>query len=106
MTEFSLLYVTIATLDQARELARQLLEEKFIACANFLPQMESIYSWKGKIESSKEVVILLKTESRLVSAVTQRVGELHSYETPCVLEIKVESGSAKYLGWLKDQLRH
>ena len=106
MTEFSLVYVTIATLDQARKLARQLLDEKLIACANFLPQMESIYTWKGEIESSQEVAILLKTETRLVPALTNRVEEIHEYETPCVLELKVESGSPAYLRWLKDQLRH
>jgi periplasmic divalent cation tolerance protein len=105
MTDIRLLYVTTKDVSQAREIARTLLDRRLIACANILPQMESIYRWKGQIESGTESVLILKTEERLVDEVTQAVHELHSYEIPCVLSLNVEAGAGDYIDWLKSEVR-
>lgn len=103
MTDARFLYVTTKDIEQAREISRSLLEQNLIACANILPQMESIYRWNGKVETAKEAVLILKTEARLVEKATSAVLKLHSYETPCVLELKIESGAQAYLNWLKSE---
>lgn len=103
MTDIRLIYVTTKDLEEARALSRELLDRKLIACANMIPGMESIYSWQGAIETANEVVLILKTKSSQVQATIQAVEELHSYETPCALEIKIESGSSGYIDWLKAQ---
>lgn len=104
MTSVRLLYVTTKDADEARKIARELIDRRLIACANILPQMESIYRWKGQIEESSEAVLILKTEERLVAKTIEAVKELHSYEVPCVLSLPVEQGSEGYLNWLTSEV--
>jgi periplasmic divalent cation tolerance protein len=105
MTHVRLIYVTTQNTDQARGIARELLERKLIACANILPMMESIYRWNDAIQSEQEAVLILKTDARLESAATQAILELHSYETPCVLSLPVTHGAPDYLKWLLEQTK-
>lgn len=104
MNEVRFLYVTTPTKEEAQSLARHLLEKKWIACANLIPQMESIYEWDGKIQTEVETLVILKTVSNCVERVILEVESLHSYQTPCVLELKIESGSSKYMTWLAEQM--
>lgn len=103
MTSIRLIYVTVGSVEKAEQLARTLLERHLIACANILPGMRSIYHWKGEIEAADEAVLLLKTTEANVAEAIEAVEELHEYETPCALELKVESGSAGYLEWLMNE---
>lgn len=103
-TDIRLIYVTTRDVAEARRLARALLEEKLIACANILPQMESIYVWEGAHCEESEVVLILKTTVTKTSRAIARVEELHSYETPCALSLAVENGAENYLQWLGQQV--
>lgn len=96
---------TAASVEDARSLARALVEERLAACATVVPAVESIYRWKGEIESASETLLLLKTSVDRIAALQARLHELHSYETPEFLVIPVESGSAGYLEWLDASLR-
>lgn len=91
---------TAADAEQARRLGRQLVEERLAACATLLPGAESIYRWQGRIESSAETVLLLKTDPEHLAALAARLHELHSYETPEFLVLPIDSGSPAYLNWL------
>jgi periplasmic divalent cation tolerance protein len=104
MTDIRLIYVTTKNPAEAREIAHKLLETRLIACANIVPQIESIYKWDDRIQSEAETVLLLKTEARLVDEVLKVVEKLHSYETPCALSFAVEGGSTKYIAWLKHEV--
>lgn len=101
MTDARLLYVTTKDIEEARAITRALLDQDLVACGNLLLGMESIYRWQGKVETAREVVLILKTTATKVEAVTRTIEAMHSYETPCVLEIAIESGSADYLKWLR-----
>jgi len=103
MTDIRFIYVTTKDADEARRLARTLLNERQIACANILPQMESIYEWQGKVCEDKEAVLILKTTAAHVASAMARIEELHSYEVPCALSYAVEAGSAGYIDWLHAQ---
>jgi periplasmic divalent cation tolerance protein len=76
-----------------------------VACTNIIPQIESLYWWEGNIEEDQESLLLAKTGSDLVNKVIDRVEEIHSYETPCALEIQIKMGSENYLNWLDNALR-
>jgi periplasmic divalent cation tolerance protein len=91
---------TAASPEEAARLGRTLVEERLAACATLVPAVESIYRWQGKIESSSETLLLLKTESDRLAALESRLRELHSYQTPEFLVLEVESGSHPYLAWL------
>jgi len=91
---------TVVSCEEAIRLSRVLVEERLAACATLLPPIHSIYSWHGKIESSAETLLLLKTVNDRLPALESRLQELHSYQTPEVLVLTVESGSHTYLKWL------
>jgi len=103
-SDIRLFYVTCPNKELAQKMARVLLEEGLIACANILPEMESLYWWEGKIDSAKECVLILKSTVMQSERVIARVESLHSYNTPCILSLNVEQGSAAYVRWLKGSL--
>ncbi len=104
-TSIRFLYVTTKDIEQARSIAKTLIEERLAACANILPRMESIYRWEGTIQEEVECVLILKTEAAKVADATKKIEELHSYQVPCVLSLTVESGASKYLDWLTTEVR-
>jgi periplasmic divalent cation tolerance protein len=91
---------TTANLEEGNRLGRTLVEERLAACATLIPAVESIYSWKGKIETSSETMLMLKTGSEQLAALEARLHQLHTYETPEFLVLPVEAGSHAYLAWL------
>jgi periplasmic divalent cation tolerance protein len=96
---------TTATPDEAARLGRTLVEEKLAACATLIPAVQSIYRWKGEIESSTETLLFLKTGHEQLAALEARLHELHSYETPEFLALEVNAASQTYLDWLQSSLR-
>lgn len=96
---------TAASPEEAGRMARTLVEERLAACVTLLPAVESIYRWEGRIESTTETMLLIKTETGQLAALETRLHQLHSYETPEFLVLKVESGSRRYLEWLQASLR-
>jgi periplasmic divalent cation tolerance protein len=100
MSKIQLVYITAPNLKEANFISRKLLDKRLAACVNILPQMKSFYWWKGKIEEAKEVVVIAKTTSRLAKRLVQEIEEIHSYETPCALTFKIQSGSSKYMKWI------
>jgi periplasmic divalent cation tolerance protein len=101
---YSIIYITTSGVEEAKKIAKTLLEEKIVACANIIPVMESIYWWDGDLEEDVESILLVKTSSELVDKVIDKVEEIHSYQTPCALEIQIKKGSKDYLNWLENAL--
>lgn len=100
MDDIKLLYVTCKDRQEAIAIGRAVIESSLAACVNILPGMQSLYRWNNKIESSEESVLIIKTRHALTDSVTRRIKELHSYETPCILNITVEGGSDDYIKWI------
>ncbi len=96
---------TTANPDQAARLGRTLVEERLVACATLIPAVQSIYRWKGEIETATETLLLFKTGPEQLAALEARLHELHSYETPEFLVLKVDAASQPYLDWLQSCLR-
>ncbi len=102
MAEPALVVLTTwPSLELARTIARMLVEEKLVACANLLPAVESIYRWEGKVETSTEVLVILKTTTDRVDALERRVLELHPYQVPEFLSLRVQDGLPAYLRWVE-----
>lgn len=91
---------TAANREEAHRLGRTLVEERLAACATLFPAVESIYAWKGKLETASEAMLLLKTANEQIAALEARLRELHSYETPEFLVLAVEAGGHDYLAWM------
>lgn len=105
MKMYSLIYITTSESSESKKIARTLLEEKLVACTNIIPQINSLYLWKGEIEEDEESILIVKTKDDKVDQVIKRVEELHSYETPCILQLEVKNGSECYLQWMEDELK-
>jgi periplasmic divalent cation tolerance protein len=88
--------------ENARAAARTLVEEGVAACANIVPGVESIYRWEGKLEASAEVLMVLKTTRERYAALQARITELHSYEVPEIVALRIEAGLPQYLRWVGD----
>ncbi len=102
MTDKRIVLSTAGSEEEARKIARHLVEHKLAACVNIVPQIESIYRWQGKVESSREWLLLIKTTAEKFSPVRDAITELHSYDLPECVAISIEDGSAAYLNWLTD----
>lgn len=98
---FSIVYITAGSMDEAKSIGRILVEERLAACVNIFP-IYSIYRWKEKIEDANEFVIIAKSTTGRLKDLEKRVKQLHSYEVPCVISFKIDSGSEDYLKWIGD----
>ena len=98
-----LVYTTWPSIVEAERGGRAILEKRLAACVNILPGMVSHYWWQGKIERADEVVMLVKTRAALADAVRQAVKALHSYETPSIMVLPVESVDADYYQWIAEE---
>ncbi len=105
MTDNRIVLSTVGSEDEARTIANHLVENRLAACVNIMPQIESIYRWQGKMESSREWLLLIKTTDERFPAVRDAIRELHSYELPECIAINIEDGSPLYLQWLADSVK-
>ena len=92
-------FTTTATIDEARTIARTLVERKLVACAQ-ISAIESFYRWNGAVQNEPEFRVLLKTTSDRYGAVEQAVRELHSYELPAIHSIAFDQIYAPYAEWI------
>lgn len=99
-TKFTAILVTAPDLKTARALAKAALQARLIACANLIPKIESHYRWQGKIESSAEVLLVLKTRKSRLAALEKLILARHPYDTPEFLVLQLSAGNNKYLDWL------
>jgi len=104
MTEMLIVFTTFASEDAAARVVRTLVEERLAACGNLLPGARSIYRWEGRMADEREVVVLLKTRKQDWAALQSRLHELHPYETPECLAVRVAAGAPKYMAWLEQAL--
>lgn len=87
----------------AGRIARALVEERLAACVQVLPEMMSIYSWRGEVQQETEVLLLAKTTRERLDALKARLDELHPYEVPELLALEAVDGLARYLGWIEQE---
>ena len=98
--------VTCGDVKTAKKIARALVERELAACVNLLPAaIESVYRWKGKIESAKEFLLVVKTTRERFTAVQWEVRRLHSYEVPEIIALPVVNGSRRYLAWIANSVK-
>jgi len=94
------LYTTYPSLAEAEEAGRSIVERRLAACVNILPGMISHYWWEGAVERGEEVVMIIKTRAALAETVRAAIKEAHSYSTPAILVIPIESVDTAYHAWL------
>ncbi|OAY23219.1 protein CutA, chloroplastic [Manihot esculenta] len=98
-------YVTVPNRDAGKKLAHSIIKEKLAACVNIVPGIESVYEWKGEVQTDPEELLIIKTRQSLLEALTEHVKANHEYEVPEVISLPITGGSIPYLEWLKKSTR-
>jgi periplasmic divalent cation tolerance protein len=100
---YNLVYMTAANLEEARTIARALVESRLAACVNIIDNMNSVYRWEGEIHEDREVVIIAKTLNERVPELIRKVKSLHSYDCPCIAVIPIVGGNPDFLKWIEQE---
>jgi periplasmic divalent cation tolerance protein len=104
MTDKRIVLSTAGSRDEARKIARALVERRLAACVNIVAPVESVYRWQGEVENAEEWLLIIKTTAQAFSKVREAICELHSYDLPeCVL-LSIEDGSKAYLEWIAESV--
>jgi periplasmic divalent cation tolerance protein len=105
MTEKLVVLVTCRSAKEAERIARRLVQARLAACGNIVRSpVRSIYRWKEKIESAREVLLVIKTSRRRFPELQAAIKNLHSYEVPEIIALPIAAGSQGYLSWLADSV--
>lgn len=105
MTGHRLVLTAAGSREEARRIARTLVERRLAACVNIIPGIESVYRWHEKIEQADEWLLLIKTTSSAFAHVQAAIKELHSYELLECICFEIEDGSPEYLKWIGESVK-
>jgi len=104
-TKARVVLVTCGNLEEARKIAKAVVGKGLAACVNVVSApVESVYRWKGKVESAKEILLVMKTTAARLKELEKEIVRLHSYEVPEFLVLGVEGGSGAYLRWVHESV--
>ncbi|MCX5709908.1 MAG: divalent-cation tolerance protein CutA [Candidatus Omnitrophica bacterium] len=101
---YTVTFITAANKKQARAIAKALISKKLAACVNIIDKVESLFWWKGKVESAGEVLLMVKSRSEKLSKIIKTVKANHSYQVPEIISLPIKAGDAAYLRWINDSI--
>ena len=93
-------YITCPKKKEANKIAAFLVKKKLVACANIINNVDSIFTWKGKVTKASEILIVGKTMNKNIQKIIKNVKKLHSYEVPCVIFFDIKDGNTDFLKWI------
>src|SRR6266699_3415960 len=100
-----MVFITATNGEEAARLAEMLVGARLAACVQILPEVKSVYRWKGKIERQPEVLLVAKTVNSKFADLEREVRALHSYETPEIAALPIAACSDLYLEWISDSIK-
>ena len=101
-TKFVVVLTMCASRPAAARITNSLLKKRLIACANVIPGAESKFWWRGKIETAREVMVIMKADNKNFKRIEKEIKRLHGYEIPEIIALPISSGSKDYLNWIKE----
>jgi len=104
-SSFIIALSTFANKKQAQKISKELIEEGLAACVNIIEKVDSIYKWKNKIVSEKEVMVIIKTLKLNQQKLKKFISNKHTYDNPELIFISIDDGLKKYLKWIEKDLK-
>ena len=105
MKKYIVVFVTCTSKKEALAIAKKLLNEKLIACANIIEGVSSLFWWKGKVDKARETLVIIKTARKNFNKIKRRIKRLHSYEVPEIVALPIASGENSYLKWIDKSIK-
>jgi len=96
------IFVTAKNSGEANEIAKKLVSEKLVACANVVKDIKSSFWWHGKVYRDDEVLLILKTRKALFNKITKAIKSIHSYSVPEIIAMPIVAGNKAYLKWIDE----
>lgn len=105
MDRYILVLVTAGSYEEGERIGKGLVEAGLAACCNILPDVTSIFQWKGEVCKEKEVLLIIKSKGSLFNKLKESVKRLHSYEVPEIIAFPISLGSADYFKWMDEVIK-
>ncbi|KAL9827135.1 protein CutA isoform 1-T1 [Geothlypis trichas] len=103
----SVVFVTCLNEHIARDIARAIMDRRLAACVTILPKSSALYFWKGELEESTEILLLVKTRTSKIGELSNYVRSIHPFEIPEIISLPIEQGNPAYLRWIEENVpRH
>ncbi|MBN4066869.1 divalent-cation tolerance protein CutA [Simkania negevensis] len=104
--QFAYIFWTSGSIEEVRRVCRYLVQERLVACANIIPWVESIYLWKGEVETAQETKVILKTRKDKYDDVYKVIKQNTQYEVPEVALVSIDGANKEYVEWLQEVVSH
>ncbi len=102
---YKIIITTTTNKEEAVKIVQILLNERLIACANIIDSVLSLYWWREKIQEDNELMIIMKSNEKLLEKTMKKILEIHSYKIPEILVLPIERGSQPYFNWMEECLK-
>ncbi len=100
MKNVSVIFITVDKKKNAQKIMLELLKKRLIACVNLIPNIKSMYWWKGKIEIAGEFLLIVKTKKDNVKKIIEFVKKIHPYTIPEIIAFDIKEGNKDYINWV------
>lgn len=100
MTNAQVVFCTCPDQPTAEKIAHALVENQLAACVNILPNLTSIYTWQGRVESADEHLLIIKSSVQAYPTIETTIRSLHPYELPEIIAISINQGLPEYIHWI------
>ncbi len=97
-------FVTASSREEGEKIARVLLEKKLVACVNIVENVTSLFWWRGAIDSSREVLLVMKTRAEVFDKLVEEIKKVHSYEVPEIISFKLWRCYEPYAAWVRETI--
>ena len=103
-SSYIVLFITTANAEEARHISGALLEQKKAACINIVPKVSSSFLWQGRIDSTQESLLIIKTKASQLDELVRLVKDIHSYDIPEIIAVPIVGGNQQYLEWIDKEV--
>ena len=105
MSDYSVVFMTASSHEEAENIAENLVSHKLAACVNILPNIKSFYWWENKLRKDDELLLIAKIKISNFKELEKAVKEMHSYDVPEIILLSIEDGANTYLDWINQVTR-
>ena len=102
--DYIIVFITSGSAEEAEKIADMLVNKRLAACVSIIPEVKSVFSWKGKVENEKEVLLVVKSKRAVFNELVKQVKAAHKYEVPEIIALPIVEGSREYLDWMDSEV--